>query len=151
MFYSMTLAITLQNDFMTAFKARDTLKKETLNYVIAQIKNKKIDVQRDLTDDEVIALIKKEIKSINETLEFANKSGNIESVDEERQKMTYLSAYLPTMLDEQQLKKLIGQTMTSLAITDIKTGRGIITKALMETHRAVIDGAMMNQVIMSMM
>jgi uncharacterized protein YqeY len=41
---------TLQADYIIAFKARDTVRKDALNFVIAQLKNKKIELQKDLED-----------------------------------------------------------------------------------------------------
>jgi uncharacterized protein YqeY len=70
----MSLFITISDDFKEAFKARQTNKKEALNYVLAQAKNKKIELQRDPNDDELIAILKKEIKNLNESIEYASKA-----------------------------------------------------------------------------
>jgi uncharacterized protein YqeY len=44
------------------------VKKTALNFVLAQIKNKKIELQRDPNDDEIIAILKKEVKALNEAI-----------------------------------------------------------------------------------
>ena len=64
----MTLLEQLSNDYKEAMKARDEVKKSVLNFVLAQAKNKKIDTQKDLEDADVMAILKKEIKAINETI-----------------------------------------------------------------------------------
>jgi uncharacterized protein YqeY len=66
----MTLYEQLQADWKIAFKAREKVKKDILNFVVAQVKQKQIDERKDLSDDEVIKIIKKEIKSIHETMSF---------------------------------------------------------------------------------
>lgn len=49
----------LTEDYKIAMKEKQETKKSALNFVLAQIKNKKIELQRDPNDDEVIALLKK--------------------------------------------------------------------------------------------
>ncbi len=67
-------------DWKEAFKAKDIVKKDALNYMIAQIKNKQIEVQRELQDDEIIALIKKEIKGRQESIDFLTKANKLDDV-----------------------------------------------------------------------
>jgi uncharacterized protein YqeY len=55
------------------------------------------------------------------------------------------------MLSESQLKDLITNTMKSAGVSDLKTGRGTVTKLLMESHKSVIDGQMLNTIMTSMM
>ena len=64
-------------DYKIAMKERQENRKIILNYLIAQIKNKKIEVQRELTDDEVLSLIRKEVKSLGEAILFLQKAGKI--------------------------------------------------------------------------
>ena len=72
-------------DWKEAFKARQDIKKNALNYMIAQIKNKQIEAQKELQDDEVIALIKKEIKGRQESIEFLKKANKLEEVTVEEE------------------------------------------------------------------
>ncbi len=71
-------------DYMAAFKAKDDRKKGALNYIISQIKNKQIEAQRELEDDEVIAVIKKEIKSRQESIGFYQQANKLEDVAAEQ-------------------------------------------------------------------
>jgi uncharacterized protein len=64
----MTLLEQLTHDYKEAMKARDTAKKSVLNFVLAQIKNKKIELQKDLEDVDILAILKKEVKAIMETI-----------------------------------------------------------------------------------
>lgn len=58
----MSLQQQLFDDYLQAMKVKDEYKKSILNYVIAQVKNKKIETQKDLEDTEVVKILKKEIK-----------------------------------------------------------------------------------------
>ena len=76
----------IQNDYIQAMKNKETLKKSALNYLIAQIKNKKIELQRDPNDEEIISVIKKEVKSLNEAISFLEKANKPEELQEEKEK-----------------------------------------------------------------
>jgi hypothetical protein len=60
----MSLLEQIQKDYIEAMKAKDAVKKSALNYILAQIKNKKIELQKELEDVDVVKILKKEIKAI---------------------------------------------------------------------------------------
>ncbi len=141
----------IQKDYIWAMKNKETLKKSALNYLIAQIKNKKIELQRDPNDEEIVALIKKEVKSLNEAISFLEKANKPEELQEEKEKKLILESYLPATLDEEQTKALIVATISKLNITDLKTQRGLLMKELMATHKAELDTALLNSLINTML
>ena len=141
----------IQNDYIQAMKNKETLKKSALNYLIAQIKNKKIELQRDPNDDEIIAIIKKEVKSLNEAISFLEKANKAEELQEEKEKKLILENYLPATLNEEQTKSLIESAIRNLNITDLKTQRGLLMKELMATHKTELDPALLNSLINTML
>ncbi len=145
----MTLLDTITEDYKQAMKAHDDVKKSALNYLLAQIKNKKIELHNDPTDDDIIAVIKKEIKSLNETLLFLEKAGKTEEINIETHKREILESYLPAMLSREQTESLINDTIAKLWITDLKTQRWLLMKELMATHKSEIDWAIVNDIINS--
>lgn len=141
----------IQNDYIQAMKNKEILKKSALNYLIAQIKNKKIELQRDPNDEEIISVIKKEVKSLNEAISFLEKANKPEELQEEKEKKLILESYLPATLDEEQTKALIVATISKLNITDLKTQRGLLMKELMATHKTELDPALLNSLINTML
>lgn len=141
----------IQNDYIQAMKNKETLKKSALNYLIAQIKNKKIELQRDPNDEEIISLIKKEVKSLNEAISFLEKANKPEELQEEKEKKLILEHYLPATLNEEQTKTLIVATISKLNITDLKTQRGLLMKELMAAHKTELDRALLNSLINTML
>ena len=141
----------IQNDYIQAMKNKETLKKSALNYLIAQIKNKKIELQRDPNDEEIISLIKKEVKSLNEAISFLEKANKPEELQEEKEKKLVLEHYLPATLNEEQTKSLIESAIRNLNITDLKTQRGLLMKELMATHKTELDPALLNSLINTML
>ncbi len=147
----MSLEQRVLDDYKQAFKDKDETKKPILNYVVAQLKNKKIETQKDLTDDDVISVIKKEMKARNEAIEFLEKAGNSTEITVERNNIAVLQQYVPEMMSEEQVRVLVKETISALNIQDLKAERGKVVGAIMASHKAVVDGKMLNDVIMSMM
>lgn len=138
-------------DYKLAMKEKSELKKSALNFVLAQIKNKKIELQRELNDDEIIAVLKKEVKALNETIVFLEKAGKTQEIAEEQEKKQTLEIYLPAILDKEQTKKLILELIDQLTISDLKTGRGLLMKELMANHKSELDGTLVNEIINEML
>lgn len=145
----MTLLEQITEDYKLAMKNHEEVKKTALNYLLAQIKNKKIELRADPTDDDVIAVIKKEIKSLNETLMFLEKANKSEEIIIETQKKEVLESYLPAMLSREQTEALINETVSKLWITDLKTQRWMLMKELMAEHKSELDWAVVNDIINS--
>ena len=145
----MTLLEQITEDYKQAMKNHEEVKKLALNYLLAQIKNKKIELRTDPTDDDVIAVIKKEIKSLNETLLFLEKASKSDEIEVETQKKEILQSYLPAMLSMEQTENLINETISNLWITDLKTQRGLLMKELMANHKSELDWAVVNDIINS--
>lgn len=147
----MSLEQKVMDDYKQAFKDKNEERKGILNYIVAQLKNKKIETQKDLSDDDVISVIKKEMKSRNESIEFLEKAGKSDDITIERNNIAILQEYVPQMLSEEQLRALVQEQITELGVQDLKAERGKVTGAIMASHKAVVDGKMLNDIMMSMM
>ena len=145
----MTLLENITEDYKQAMKSHDDIKKIALNYLLAQIKNKRIELKSDLTDDDIIAVIKKEIKSLNEALLFLEKAGKTDEIEIETSKKTILETYLPAMLSREQTEMLINETIIKLWLTDLKMQRWFLMKELMASHKSELDWAIVNDIINS--
>lgn len=122
-------------------------KKTLLNFVLAQVKYKKIELQKDPEDADVIQIIKKEIKALNEAIVFLEKANKAEDLVIEQEKKAVLEAYLPATFNKEKTKELILEAKEKLAITDLKTQRWMLTKELMANYKGQIDGSLVNEVI----
>ena len=137
-------------DYKISMKEKQEIKKAALNYVLAQIKKKKIELQRDPNDDEIIAILKKEVKALNEAIWFLVKANKPEELAEEQEKKNIIESYLPQMLSREQTETLIKEIVAKQNITDLKTGRWLLMKELMASHRSELDWSLVNEIINSM-
>ena len=71
----------LQEDMKTAMMARDEIKLSTVRFLLADIKNYQIEKQRELTDEEVISVIERQVKRHRESIEGFEKGGRRELAD----------------------------------------------------------------------
>ena len=72
-------------------------------------------------NDEIIAILKKEVKALNEAIGFLGKANKPEELAEEQEKKSIIESYLPQMLNREQTENLIKEIIEKQNITDLKT------------------------------
>jgi uncharacterized protein YqeY len=110
----MTLKEELTKSLTTAMKEKNDIVKRTLRGILSNIKNQEIEKQTLLTDDEVIAVLFKELKIRDEAIEGAEKSNRADLITEAQQEKEVIKAYLPKAMDESELRKIIQKTIRDL-------------------------------------
>ena len=143
----MSIKDQITADFKQAYKDRNQVSKDILSFVLAQIKQKEIDTRQDLTDDEVIAILKKETKALTEAIGYLVQAEKFDDKAYEEQKIQVLQAYLPAQLDAAQTKALVQQVMSQNAIADISKEKGKLMGILMKDHKSVIDSQTLQEVL----
>ena len=141
----------VRSAMVTAMKAGDKETKETLSMLLAALKNKAIDKRGDLTPEEEIQVILKEIKQTKETLEMTP-ADRTEIIEECNKRLSVLEQYAPKMMDEAEIKEVIASVLSELGIAE-PTGKdkGKIMKELMPRGKGKADGKLVNQVLMGML
>lgn len=141
----------VRSAMVAAMKAKDKDTKETLSALLAALKNKAIDKRADLTEEEEIQVILKEIKQTKETLEMTP-SDRTDIIDECKKRLAVLENYAPKMMDETEIKEVIVSVLTKLEIeTPVAKDKGRIMKELMPQVKGKADGSLVNQVLMGML
>lgn len=97
----------LQADQIASLKNGDKKKLEILRYILAQIKNKEIDTQKELTEDEVIGVLKKQVKELQESIESFEKGGRTDLSENSKNQLNIIKEYLPAEISDEELKKEI--------------------------------------------
>lgn len=141
----------VRSAMVAAMKAKDKDTKENLSALLAALKNKAIDKRADLTEEEEIQVILKEIKQTKETLEMTP-SDRTDIIDECKKRLAVLENYAPKMMDEAEIKEVIASVLTKLEIeTPVAKDKGRIMKELMPQVKGKADGSLVNQVLMGML
>ena len=104
----------IQSDYIAAFKAKETVKKDVLGLLKGAILNAKIEKKEDLTDDEIINIVEKQIKLRKDSKEEymkANKMDVVETLDEE---ISVLMEYMPEQLSIEEVNKIIDEAFDTV-------------------------------------
>lgn len=141
----------VRSAMVAAMKAKDKDTKETLSALLAALKNKAIDKRADLTEEEEIQVIMKEIKQTRETLEMTP-ADRTDIIEECKKRIAVLEQYAPKMMEEAEIKEVIASVLTSLGIeTPTAKDKGRIMKDLMPKVKGKADGKLVNQILTDMM
>ena len=137
----------IRSAMVAAMKAGEKEKKETLSMLLAALKNKQIDKRADLTEEEEIQVIMKEIKQTKETLEMTP-ADRTDIIEECNRRLTVLEAYAPKMMGEDEIKAIIEGVLSELGIEN-QTGKdkGNIMKHLMPKVKGKADGKLVNDLV----
>ena len=101
------LLTRLQGDLVAARKAQDKARTLLLGTVISEAKNRRIELQRDLTDDDVADVVRKAIKRRRESIEMYAKGGREDLAEKERTEAAMLEAYLPAQVPDDELRAAV--------------------------------------------
>jgi len=123
----------IQEQLIFSLKADEKDKVNVLRYILAQIKNKEIEKKADLNDEETLAVLRKIIKELKESIEAFKKGRREDLVDEYTKQLNIVSSYLPAEISDEELKKEITRVITEnqeLYQKNPKAIIGIAIKAL---------------------
>lgn len=95
---------TILRDQIAAMKAHDTDKLQTLRYILAQIKNKEIEKREDLTNEELVDVLRRENKKLQEAAESFKQGAREDLAEENAKQAEILAAYLPKELSDEELR-----------------------------------------------
>lgn len=136
-----TLLTRLQDDMNASRKASDKPRTLLLGTVISEAKNRKIELQRELTDDELVDLIRKQIKRRRESIAMFEQAGRTDLVDTEKAQATMLEAYLPAQVDDEELRVAI-----RAAISGGAANIGAVMGKVMPQFKGRADGSAINRI-----
>jgi len=144
----MTLLESLQNDLKEAQLARDEVKVSILRFLLAQISNAKIAKGSDLTDEDIISEVSKEIKRHKESIEAFKKGNREDLVEKETKELKILEAYQPDQLSADQLNKLVDVAISKCNASTI-SDMGKVMGILMPSVKGRADGAQVLNIVKS--
>ncbi len=128
-------------DLKTAMKAGDRQKVDALRLINAALKDKDIEargVGKTLSEDDVLALLQKMIKSRQESLDIYEKNNRPDLADKERGEIAVISSYLPSQMSEAEVAEAIKAAVAELGASSIKD-MGKVVAALKAKYTGRMD------------
>ena len=140
----------VRKDMVTAMKAGEKERKATLSALLTALKNKAIDKRADLTEEEEVRVILKEIKQTKETLD-TTPADRTDIIEECTKRLSVLEEYAPKMMDTEEIKAVIQEVLSALGI-DAPTAKdkGRIMKELMPRVKGKADGKLVSELVASL-
>ena len=142
----MDLREQLMADLRTALRDRDTVRKSAIRMVTAALKNARVEKNADLTEDEMIAVLAKEVKQRRNAMAEFERAGRQDLVASESAELAVLGAYLPEALSEGKLVELARQVIAETGANSPKQ-MGQVMGALMPRVRGRADGRQVSQIV----
>lgn len=137
----------LQKDYFQAMKDRDAAKASTVNFLRAQLKNVRIEKRSEtLEDKDVVAVIKKQIKQRQDSIEQYEKGGRKDLADKETAEMAILKSYLPEELSEHALRQFIEQAIRETGAQSMKD-MGNVIKAVAAKAQGRTDNRVVSELV----
>lgn len=108
----MNLVEKINQDFVSAFKAKDTVKKSALSGLKSKLSEAAKIKKEDLTDSEVLKIIVSNIKQRNQSITEFTKANRLDLVEQEQNELSALEVYLPAQLSKSEVSEKVKQLAT---------------------------------------
>ncbi len=142
----MNLLEKINSHIKEAMKGGDSFKVGTLRMVVSAIQNREIEKRAKssdpLTEDEIIEVLRREVKKRKESIEIYGSAGRGDLKEKEELELKVIQAYLPAELTEEEIEKIVVQTMSGG-----ERELGKIMKAVKEQTFGRADGKLVSEIV----
>ena len=136
------LGDTLQQRMNAARKAQDKLRTLLLGTTLAAIRNRELELGRPATDEEIIEVLRRGIKTRRESVEQYQKAGRTELADQEAAEIRMLQEFLPPEADPAEIRAAVRKAIEG-GVKDVGKVMGLV----MPQFKGRADGKVINQIV----
>ena len=145
----MTLQEKIDGDLKDAMRAKETEKLSVLRMAKAGLKNAAIEKHGaggTLEDSEAVAVIRKQLKQRQDSIDSFEKGARADLADKERKEIEFLSVYLPKPLSEGEILQLVHESIAATGATS-KAQMGAVMNLAVERAAGRVDGKTLSQAV----
>ena len=146
----MVLYEKIQSDMYTAMKAGEKEKASTLRTVLAKLKDKQIDAREPLSEKDEIKVLQTLVKQRKESIDLYQKGGRSELAEAESFELEIINAYLPEMMNEDDVRKLIEEIIEETGAQSM-ADLGKVMPQIMKQGKGLIDGKTAQRIVSEML
>ena len=137
----------IESDFKEAMRAKDAARLSTLRMLKSAIQYYKIEKKQEkLTDGNVTAVIKKQIKQRQDSIDGFEKGGRADLVDKEKAELAVLKSYLPEELSQAQTEEIVKAVIAEVGATT-RADMGKVMKAVQAKTAGRADNRLVSQIV----
>jgi uncharacterized protein YqeY len=125
--------------FLEAMRRKDIFSLSVLRMLKAGLKNKSIELIKELGEEEVLGVIRSEMKKRKDSVEAYEKGGREDLAKQEKDEMIFLNQFLPAQMSSEQIKEIVLQALAELGEED-KKNFGKVMSAAMAKMKGQADG-----------
>ena len=137
-----TLKERIRSDLNEARRAKEKLRTTVLTTVLSEIRNREIELKRDLEDEDVIGVLSKAMKQRKEAADQMRDAGREELAEKEEREAEILDEYTPEGLEEEEVRAMVKEIIGSGA-----DNMGAVMGALMPRIKGRFDGKEANRLV----
>ncbi|MGI5827571.1 MAG: GatB/YqeY domain-containing protein [Patescibacteria group bacterium] len=135
---------TVRTDFIAAVKNRDKQRASALRNLEAALKNVEIDTRKTLTDEDVIKVLRSELKKRQEAIELYKRGNRQDLVDAEQFEADLIEKYLPAQISREDIGKTVDGILANLGDNP---QFGQVMQAAMRELAGKADGKLVSEVV----
>ncbi len=136
----------MQEALKQAMLAKDTHTRDAIRLLQSLMKQVEVDERRELTGDDVVQIIQKEVKRRQESIEEARRVGREDLVEENEVVVRIANQFLPRQLSRDEIAKIVTETIAETGVTSAKE-MGKLMGALMPKVKGLADGKLVNEIV----
>lgn len=142
----MKIEINIENDLKGAIKSGNKNIRDVLRMLISDVKNVKIEKKRELTDKEVLQIIKQNVKRRKDSIEQFIKGKRRDLADKENQELFILQKYMPKQMSDDEIRKIIKEVLEDFKEIS-SSDFGKIIGLTMKNTKEMADGKTVSKII----
>lgn len=124
----------IKSDLLASMKEQDKFKLGVLRMLKSALQMEQINIGHDLTDEETLTVIRREVKKRNSSIQEYEKFGKTDTVQDLKHEVEILESYLPAMLSDEEVEKIIDEVIETFENPDIKSMGKIISLVKEKTN-----------------
>jgi len=141
----MSLSEKISEEIIAALKIGNTVVLSTLRMLQAEIKNKEIDKKAALSDEEVLEIIRRQVKTHKESITAFQAGKREDLVAKESEELAILNKYLPQQISSEEIKKVVEEVVGGLQATPTDFGK--VMTQVMAKVKGKADGGMVSAIV----
>ncbi len=142
----MSIKDQINADLKEAIKSQNNARRDALRGLMAAIRQVEVDKQKDVSDDDVVAILQKEAKNRNETIDAFTQGGRPEDAEQERLELTIIEQYLPEQLGREELEALVEEAIARTGASSVQD-TGKVIGLVMQQAKGRADGKVISQIV----
>ena len=142
----MSLLERLNNDMKQAMKNKEKDKLSVIRMIKASVQNESIKLGHDLSEEEELTVLSRELKQRKDSLHEFEKAGREDLVEKLRTELTFVELYMPKQLSEEELADIVKTTISEVGANS-KAEMGKVMAAIMPKVKGKADGSLVNKLV----